>query len=281
MKIPRIKIKKYTGVFTILGFIFFIGALISHKAVATSLSLQFLACGFVIIAAQKNEELNPVKEALAKLELEREQLNNKFIQDIEELELSRVRYFEESEARVNELEQLKKVEIEEIIKLYENELNTLQEALILRENIISNSKLPKLSKGIGRIDVIANRIIDFYYSRELTLDFTDGWQESEYDLIRFTPKIGSKKQVEYHLEDLQIELKLNTIPSVEICQGSLQFKLNTSNIKTEVETIKRDKPSLVTGDWLRSVVAKIIHSKLDGETLGIVFNFNSICKSSK
>lgn len=267
MRIPRIKLKKHTGSFTVLGFSLFIGALLTHKSVPASVGLQFLACSAVMVATQRNEEINPVKEALAQIELEREEMNLDFIAKCEELELSRVRYETDSENRITEMETTKKAEIEGVINLYELELNTLTEALLLRENIIANSKLPKLSKGIGRVDVIANRIIDFFYTRNFTLDYVDGWQEPEYDLIRLTPRVGSKKDVEQSLDDLQLELKLNSAPNVDIVQGSLQFRLNTSNVKTEVEIApKREKPTINTGDWLRGVAAKIIHAKVDGET---------------
>jgi hypothetical protein len=267
MRIPRIKIKKHTGSLTVLGFSLFVGALVTHKTIPASIGLQFLACSAVVAATQKNEEINPVKEALNKIELEREQMNLDYIAKCEELETSRVRYETDSETRIADMEEAKKAEIEGVIGLYEQELNTLTEALLLRENIIANSKLPKLSKGIGRVDVIANRIIDFYHTRHLTLDYADGWQEVEYDLIRLTPRFGSKKDVEQALDDLQLELKLNSSPSVDIVQGTLQFRLNTSNVKTEVETApKREKPTVVTGDWLRGVAAKIIHAKVDGET---------------
>ncbi len=267
MRIPRIKLKKHTGSFTVLGFTLFIGALLTHKSVPASVGLQFLACSAVMVAAQRNEEINPVKEALARIELEREEMNLDFIAKCEELELSRVRYETDSENSITEMETTKKAEIEGVINLYELELNTLTEALLLRENIIANSKLPKLSKGIGRVDVIANRIIDFFYTRNLTLDYADGWQEPEYDLIRLTPRVGSKKDVEQSLDDLQLELKLNSAPNVDIVHGSLQFRLNTSNVKTEVEIApKREKPTINTGDWLRGVAAKIIHAKVDGET---------------
>lgn len=267
MKMPKIQFKKYTGTYTILGFSLFIGALITHKNVPASLGLQFLACSAVSAAAQRNEEINPIKEALNKIELEREEMNLDFIAKCEELEVSRVRYETDAETRISDMEVAKKAEIESVIQLYEGELNTLTEALLLRENIITNSKLPKLSKGIGRVDVIANRIIDFYHTRHLILDYADGWQEPEYDLIRLTPRVGSKKEVEQVLDDLQLELRLNDCPSVDIVQGTLQFKLNTSNVKTEIESIpKREKPTVVTGDWLRDIAAKIIHAKVDGET---------------
>lgn len=267
MKLPRIQFKKHTGSFTILGFSLFVAALVTHKNVPTSLGLQLLACSAVSAATQRNEEINPVKEALNKLELEREEMNLKFIREIEELEVSRVRYESEAESRIADMEEAKKAEIEGVINLYEQELNTLTEALLLRENIIANSKLPKLSKGIGRVDVIANRIVDFYHTRHLILDYADGWQEAEYDLIRLTPRVGSKKDVEQVLDDLQLELKLNNPISVDIVQGTLQFKLNTSNVKTEVDpTPKREKPVVNTGNWLRGVAAKIIHAKVDGET---------------
>lgn len=267
MKIPRIKIKKHTGSLTVLGFSFFIGALVTHKNIPISLSLQLLACSAVSAASQKNEEINPVKEAIANLDREREEMNLKYIADLEELELSRVRYQTDAEVQIADMEIAKKAEIENVIQLYEGELNTLTDALLIRESIIKNSKLPQLSKGIGRVDVIANRIIDFYYARNLTLDYADGWQEAEYDLIRLTPRVGSKKDVEQTLDDLQLELKLNSIISIDIVQGTLQFRLNTSNVKTEVVTTpKREKPTVVTGDWLRGVATKIIHAKVDGET---------------
>ena len=267
MKLPRIKIKKHTGSLTVLGFSLFVGALVTHKTIPVSLGLQLLACSAVSAASQRNEEINPVKEALANLDREREEMNLKYIADIEELELSRVCYQADAETQIADMETAKKSEIENVIQLYEGELNTLTQALLVRESIIKNSKLPQLSKGIGRVDVIANRIVDFYYARNLTLDYADGWQEAEYDLIRLTPRVGSKKDFEQALDDLQLELKLNSAISVEIVQGTLQFRLNTSNVKTEVETMpKREKPTINTGDWLRGVAAKIIHAIVDGET---------------
>lgn len=267
MRIPRIKIKKHTGGLTILGFSLFIASLVTHKTIPISLSLQLLACSAVSAATQKNEEINPVKEALNKIELEREQSNLDYISRCEELEISRVRYQTDAETQIADMETAKKAEIENVIQLYEGELNTLTDALLIRESIIKNSKLPQLSKGIGRVDVIANRIIDFFYARSLTLDYADGWQEAEYDLIRLTPRVGSKKDVEQCIDDLQLELKLNSAPSVDIVQGTLQFRLNTSNIKTELETApKREKPTINTGDWLREIATKIIHAKVDGET---------------
>lgn len=255
------------------------GFILSRKNNNLSLLIHATGCvsGISYTLLQRHdEEWNPVAEAWKEIELEREKINNQYVLDIEthstELEDLRLFHQEElEEVRQQHHEELNNQREEclsenrQIIDLYENEMELYVEQLQLKENLLKQAKLPKLASGISRTEYYSNKLINFLYSKNIDCDYSDSWEEYAYDLIRLVPKNATLKDIKNYTEELQLELRLQCLPSFEIVQGCIQIKIDTRLLDT-VPKKQETKLKLVTDNWLPEIAKKIIHGKVDGET---------------
>ena len=252
--------------FTLIGLFGFI--LMRHN-LKLSLILQTIgttsALSYVTIIKQ-DEEWSPLNKAWKDLEIERERINNQYIDDCKNYEYQLVELRKEYEREKNEIKEYSLGEQKRIIELFENEIELYVEQLSIKESLLRQAKLPQLAKGISRTETYANRIINYLYSRDIECDFADSWEEPGYDLIRLIPKNGaSLRHFKELADDLQLELRLTCQPLFEIVSGCIQIKIDTRLVDTAKDT-KSNKLQLVTGDWLTEVAKKMVHAKIDGET---------------
>lgn len=255
------------------------GFILSRKNTNFSLLIHGIGCfsGISYTLLQKHdEEWNPVSEAWKEIELEREKINNQYVLDIEtySIELQDLRLFHQEEleeVRQQHHEELNNQREEclsenrQIIDLYENEMELYVEQLQLKENLLKQAKLPKLASGISRTEYYSNKLINFLYSKNIHCDYADSWEEYAYDLIRLVPKNATLKDIKNYSEELQLELRLQSLPSFEIVQGCIQIKIDTRLLDT-VPKKQETKLKIVSDNWLPEIAKKIIHGKVDGET---------------
>ena len=251
--------------FTLIGLFGFI--LMRHN-LKFSLILQTIgttsALSYVTIIKQE-EEWSPLNKAWKDLEIERERINNQYIDDCKNYECQLLELRKEYEREKNEIKEYSLGEQKRIIELFENEIELYVEQLSIKESLLRQAKLPQLAKGISRTETYANRIINYLYSRDIECDFADSWAEPGFDLIRLIPKNASLRHFKELADDLQLELRLTCQPLFEIVSGCIQIKIDTRLVDTAKDT-KSNKLKLVTGDWLTEVAKKIVHAKVDGET---------------
>ncbi len=244
------------------------GFILCRKNVAASFTLQGIATvsavGYCLI--KNEEELNPLSEAWKELEEERERINQQYTKDCQQFDEDRERLKVENQEVLQEQKEYFLAEQKRIVELYEHELELYVEQLQLKEDFLRKAKLPKLANGISRTEYYANKIISYLFENGIDCDFADSWEESTHDLIRLIPKNGTtKKDLEKHSEQLQLELRLSTAPTFEIVQGCIQLRLDTHIIETAPKE-KKNKLALVTGDWLTDIAKDIIHARVNGET---------------
>lgn len=218
-----------------------------------------------VAVIKQDEEWSPLNKAWKELELEREKINNQYVEDCKSHEEQLLEVRKDFEREKNEIKELSVNEQKRIIELFENEIELYTQQLQLKENMLRQAKLPKMATGISRTETYANRIIEFLYSKGCEADYADSWEETTYDLIRLVPKNFTLKQLKEFSEELQLELRLNTSPTFEITQGCLQIKVDTRLIST-INEDRKHKLELVTDNWLPQIANKIIHGKVDGET---------------
>lgn len=271
------KIVKVVAVTLTISALF--GFILSRKNTNLSLIIHAAGCfsGITYTLLQRHdEEWNPITEAWKELEREREKINNQYILDVEnhttELEELRLSHQEElEELRQDNHEELNNQreqcldEQKQIIQLYEDELELYTEQLKLKESLLKQAKLPKLANGISRTEYYANKIINCLYSKNIECDYADSWEEYTYDLIRLIPKNATLKDIKNYSEEIQLELRIQSLPLFEIVQGCIQIKIDTRLLDT-VPKKQETKLKLVTDDWLPEIAKKIIHGKVDGET---------------
>jgi len=255
------------------------GFILSRKNNNLSLLIHGVGCfsGISYTLLQRHdEEWNPISEAWKEIEEEREKINNQYILDTENhaTELEDLRLFHQEELEQirqqhhEELNQQREQCLDEqkqIIQLYDDELELYTQQLQLKENLLKQAKLPKLASGISRTEYYSNKLINFLYSKNIDCDYADSWEEYAYDLIRLVPKNATLKDIKNYSEELQIELRLQSLPTFEIVQGCIQIKIDTRLVDT-VPKKQESKLKLVTDDWLPEIAKKIIHGKVDGET---------------
>lgn len=259
------KLKAITLVITGIGLF---GFILCRKNIAVSFTLQGLATISAIsyCFVKTDEELNPLSEAWNELEDERQRINEQYTKDCQQFDEDRERLKLETLEELQNQKEYFLLEQKKIIEMYEHELDLYIEQLQLKEDLLRKAKLPKLASGISRTEYYANKIISYLFENGIDCDFADSWEESTHDLIRLIPKNGTtKKDLENHTEQLQLELRLSTSPKFEITQGCIQIRLDTRLIET-IPKEKTNKLKLVIDEWLPDILAKVIHLKLDGET---------------
>ena len=244
------------------------GFILCRKNVAASFTLQGIATVSAVTYCfiKTEEELNPLSEAWKELETERERINEQYTKDCQQFDEDKERLKVENQEVLQEQKEYFLVEQKRIVELYEHELQLYIEQLQLKEDFLRKAKLPKLANGISRTEYYANKIISYLFENGIDCDFADSWEESAHDLIRLIPKNGAtKKDLEKHSEQLQLDLRLSTAPAFEIVQGCIQLRIDTHIIETASKE-KKNKLTLVAGDWLTDIAKDIIHARVNGET---------------
>lgn len=258
-------IKALAIILTIIGLF---GYILTRKNLPLSLSLQLMgttsALAYCLI--KDESELNPLAEAWKELELERERINNQYVEDCKQFDETLEKLRQEHQEELSQQKEYSLEEQKKIIELFENELELYTEQLEIKENLLRQAKLPKMAKGISRTETYANRIIGYYYSKGIEVDYADSWEEYSFDLIRLIPKNASFKDLKSYTDDLQLELRLSHPPQFEITQGCVQIKIDTRYFDTDKQPNKPLKLQLVKDEWLPEIASKIIHGKVDGET---------------
>lgn len=221
--------------------------------------------GLTVSLAKTEEEETYLEKESRRLQEERDELTKQYLKDTEDLEL----WVDAEQKRLtddaNRLFEEKKGSYEEAIDEVLGELEVaIAENNELKERLLCY-QLPQLPQGTSRIEVISARTIEFFYQRGLLADYRDSWTEDNHDLIRIKSRSGTVEPFRKLLEELQVELGLDVIPSLTLTQGCIQIKLNTTNVDT------RDKPSVAkvkepSGSYLKDAVISAPSFRINGES---------------
>lgn len=227
-------------------------------------STGFLA-GCVALTRKTEDEQSYIERETERLERERAELNQKYLADTEQLEQWVDSQQERLAAEANLLVVQGKEDAMRAVDEVLAELETT-EALNreLRERLHCY-QLPKMPSGTSRVEVIAGRIVDFFYQQGILADYVDSWTENEYDLVRVKPRSGAKEQFAKLADELQLELRLDRVPTITIVQGTVQIKVDTRCIDTRV-TVDSPKVLEPTEDYLKVAVSKAPSFRINGES---------------
>jgi nucleoside-triphosphatase THEP1 len=200
-----------------------------------------------------------------RLEQERDAMNAQYLADTEQLEqwveTEKERLANDANRAVEQGREEAIVAIDEVLS--EMEVIASQNAE-LREKL-QCYQLPTLPTGTSRVEVVAGRIVDFFYQKGIVADYVDSWTEHEYDLIRVKPRSGAKEQFKKLADELQLELRLDRLPTISITQGSIQIKVDSRGIDTRVKIEETTAPE-PQADYLIRAVSSSASFRINGES---------------
>jgi hypothetical protein len=221
--------------------------------------------GIGTLMRKSDSELSWLESEQARINQQQDDLSKRYIADTEILEQwvqdESVRLTREANDRIKDIEGQAELLVEQAM----SEADLWQSKYLDVMQQLDGYLLPRKPKGVGRVDVIAGRIIDFFYTRGILVDYEDSWTENDYDLIRVRPRIGGKEQLVKLADELQLELLLNRIPVFNISQGCVQIRLETvgkdTRLEPELPQVKEPLPG-----YLERIIESCSSFRVNGET---------------
>lgn len=258
--------KNFTSALTVLSLSCFLASpLIKNELIVFGMRSLGLTSGLVALSRKTPEEECYLQTEEKRLEEKEKELNDRYLAETQELE----EWVKSEELRLTaEANRLVEIEREHAaqliddahseIELFESKCKELQERLLCYQ-------LPKMPHGTSRVEVIAGRIVEFFYQQGILADYVDSWTENEYDLVRVKPRSGAREQFAKLSEELQLELQLDRTPTITIVQGSVQIKVDTRCVDTRVKT---DEPKVTepSENYLTVAVSKAPSFRINGES---------------
>lgn len=224
-----------------------------------------LTSGLIALSRKTPEEESYLESEEQRLEQKEKELNDRYLAETLELE----EWVKSEETRLaseaNRLVEIEKEHAAQLvddahaeIEMLEGRNKELQERLLCYQ-------LPKMPHGTSRVEVIAGRIVEFFYQQGILADYVDSWTENEYDLVRVKPRSGAREQFAKLTEELQLELQLDRVPTITLVQGTVQIKVDTRCIDTRVQT---EQPKIIepSEDYLTIAVIKAPSFRINGES---------------
>lgn len=239
--------------------------LVRNDIIAFTMRSTGFVAGAVAVSRKTDDEVSYIEAETKRLELEREEMTKRYLAETEQLEAW---VDAEKERLTLEANNLVLQGKEEAIKVVDDVLAELEMVTAhnqeLQERLLCY-QLPKMPHGTSRVEVIAGRIIEFYYQQGILADYVDSWTENEYDLIRIKPRSGAKEQFHKLADELQLELRLDRSPVVSLVQGSVQIKVDTRCIDTRIKT---DEPKVIEAptNYLEIAVKAAPSFRINGES---------------
>jgi energy-coupling factor transporter ATP-binding protein EcfA2 len=265
-KKPILKKINVTATLTIVSLSCFLTSpLIKNELLVFGMRSVGLTSGLFALSRKTPEEETYLESEEKRLEQKEKELNDRYLAETQELEdwvkSEETRLASEAN-RVVEIERERAAQLVDDahaeIEMFEAKNKELQERLLCYQ-------LPKMPHGTSRVEVIAGRIVEFFYQQGILADYVDSWTENEYDLVRVKPRSGAKEQFAKLAEELQLELQLDRVPTITIVQGSVQIKVDTRCVDTRVKT---DEPKVTepSENYLAVAVSKAPSFRINGES---------------
>ena len=244
----------------------FLGSpLVRNDILSFSMRATGFTAGAIALGRKTDDEESYIESETKRLELEREEMTNRYLADTEQLEqwvdAEKVRLTDEANLLVEQGREDAIKAVDEVLaelEMMEAHNKELQERLHCYQ-------LPKMPMGTSRVEVIAGRIVEFFYQHGILADYDDSWTHNEYDLVRVKPRSGAKEQFTKLADELQLELRLDRTPTMTIVQGTIEIKVDTRCIDTRV---KVDDSKVVEApvNYLQVAVTKALSFRINGES---------------
>ena len=240
--------------------------LVSNKPLALiCLRLIGTIAGLGTLMRKTETELSWLEAEKLRLSQERDELSKRYIADTEILEGwvkdESLRLANEANERIRAVEG----QVSSLVDQAYSEAELWQSKALELEERLAVYLLPRKPKGVGRLETVAGRIIDFYYSQGILVDYEDCWTDNEYDLIRLKPRSGAKEQLQKLGDELQLELRLSRQPTFSIVQGTVQIRLETTGTDTRIAP---DKSKVIepSPEFLKTIVETCYSFRVNGES---------------
>lgn len=239
--------------------------LVRQEVLSLALRSIGFTAGAVALTRKTEDEESYIEAETKRLERERDEMAQRYLADTEQLEQWVDDEKERLTAEANTLVEQGKEEamraVDEVLaemEMMEAQNRELQERLHCY-------LLPKMPHGTSRVEVVAGRVVEFFYQRGILADYVDSWTENEYDLVRVKPRSGAKEQFVKLADELQLELQLDRVPTITIVQGCIQIKVDTRCVDTRIKT---DEPKVIEApiNYLAEAVSKAPSFRINGES---------------
>ena len=244
---------------------FLASPLVRNDILSFSMRATGFVAGAVALTRKTEDEESYIEAETKRLERERDEMAQRYLADTEALE----QWVDaEKERLTTEANQLVEQGKEEAMRAVDEVLAELEMMEAQKQELqerLHCYQLPKMPHSTSRIEVVAGRIVEFYYQQGILADYVDSWTENEYDLVRVKPRSGAKEQFTKLADELQLQLELERTPTITIAQGSIQIKLDTRTLDTRVKT---DEPKVKEAptNYLAEAVSKAPSFRINGES---------------
>jgi len=258
--------KNLSSVLTLVSLSCFLASpLIKNELIVFGMRSVGLISGLIALSRKTPEEESYLESEEERLAQKEKELNDRYLSETLELE----EWVKSEELRLTtEANRLIEIEKEHAAQLIDNtyaEMEMLEAKIQELQERLHCYQLPRMPHGTSRVEVVAGRLVEFFYQHGILADYQDSWTENEYDLIRVKPRSGAKEQFIKLADELQLELQLDRVPTISIVQGNIQIKVDTRCIDTRVKT---DLPKIIepSEDYLKIAVSKAPSFRINGES---------------
>lgn len=258
--------KNFSSALTVLSLSCFLASpLLKNELIVFGMRSVGLTSSLIALSRKTPEEECYLESEEKRLEQKEKELNDRYLAETQELEEWVVSEELRLTTEANRLVEIERERAAQLIDDAYSEMEMLEARNKELQERLMCYQLPKMPGGASRVEVIAGRIVEFFYQQGILADYVDSWTENEYDLVRVMPRSGAKEQFVKLTEELQLALRIDREPIVSIVQGSVQIRVDTRCIDTRDKT---DEPKIIeaANNYLTEAVAKAPSFRVNGES---------------